>query len=179
MPTKHITASLQAMGALGKTTRAIIKIDGQTKFDDYVENTGITIDHNDPSVSIIFDHDVPEIVAPVVYPDPGIFVTQTVEISAIDGTIKLNNLLANHSGVFLNQGTTEQPDWVWIPGGVSENQIIDIISQPLWDGQALLIRYNIEYNQGPIAYSGPGEVVIYNGETVSFNVAMPKFSGSV
>jgi len=49
----------------------------------------------------------------------------------------------------------------------------------MWNAVADLVRYNIEYNHGPIQITGPGEVLIYSNETVVFDVAVANFNNTV
>ena len=58
---------------------------------------------------------------------------------------------------------------VYAGGSPDFDDVWDIVTQPLWNGQALLDRYNIDDNFGK---TGPGTVYIKNGETCEFTARL-------
>lgn len=175
MPTKQIKIKMQARADTGQTTKLVVKIDGVVMFEDFVPETGeIVLDQENPNEFVSFDYDVPA--ANPTSDPPELTVTKPMEIYCQHGEIKVENIMANYTGRPENQGTEQDPQWQWVPGNSDEFVTCDIVSQPLWNGEALLDRYNIVYNRGPDQITGPGEILIYNGETVVFDAAIPLYS---
>lgn len=163
MPTKQVKITLQASPDAGQDVNLVVAVDGTTKINQAVPavgpaEQGIT----DPSETVQFDLDVANATANV---------ANTVcafSITATNGRAKIETIATN----FTVQGNA-------VPGNATVFLTSNIVSQPLWNGQALLDRYDIAYNNGPIQITGPGEVLIESGETVTFDVAVQNFNDSL
>ena len=165
MPTKQVKLTLQASPASGQDVNLLITVDGATKFNQTVPavgpaEQGIT----DPSESLQFDLNVDALVAN----SNVVTETHTFSMTATNGRAKIESIASNFSRQDAN-----------VAGNASTFLVCNIVSQPMWNGQALLERYDIAYNNGPIQVTGPGEILIESGETVTFDVAVQKFNDSL
>jgi hypothetical protein len=95
------------------------------------------------------------------------------------GSVLIEDIFTNYSYSVINTGTEEVPVWEVVAGTDTAFRITNIVSQPMWNGVALLDRYNIEYNNGPIQVSGPGAVLVDSNETAEFNVEIANFNNSL
>jgi len=100
-------------------------------------------------------------------------------MSVTGGEVQIEDITTNYNYATINTGTEENPVWVTTAGTADNFKVTNIETQPLWNGVALIERYNIEYNKGPIMISGPGEVQINANETVEFDVLVPNFNDTV
>jgi hypothetical protein len=85
----------------------------------------------------------------------------------------IDNVLANYSLQTVNVGTVETPVWQLQAGTVDDFATLNILTQPLWNNEANLSRYNLPLN------TGPGQVLTRNGETATFDIGVTKFNNQV
>ena len=176
MTTKQIRMNFQVENNVGQTNTVIVQLNGVTKFEGTLPETGPLIlgGGSYTVTNITFDQDVADW-APTDMDPVSIPLTVTVT----GASISLENSEANYYRSSINTGTQEDPAWIPVAGTADAYEICNIIEQPTWNGQALLDRYNIEYNNGPIQVTGPGELIIYSGETVQTVLAVARFNNSV
>jgi hypothetical protein len=174
MPTKQMTISFQVDNTSETPNTVEITLGGTTVYNGTLPETGpISQIPGSPVTSITFDVDVPVATQNNL--------TSTVAFSAtVNGAnIQIQNIGTNYNYSRINTGTQEAP-WMEPVAGTNTAFITtNIISQPQWNGITDLQRYNVEYNNGPINISGPGTVVVYNSETVTFNIAVENFNETV
>jgi hypothetical protein len=168
MTTKQLKITLQAQPISGANVTCVISVNGTECFNQSVpECDPIVLNQTDPSETIQFDIDVPTWTAGNTAPT----VTYPVSIAVTNGSIKIENFSNNFAARFDPTANTV------IAGSVDTWQgPNEIVSQPLWNGQALLERYDITYNRGPNQVTGPGEVLVQNGETVTFDLEIEKYN---
>lgn len=169
MPNKTIKFYLQAEPSAQQDVNVVITVDSVPVFDQTVPTVGpVQLDVPDPNESFSFDLDV------VAAANVGITETRNFSIAVTNGTAKIEQIMAN----FTATGNLVGNVFTFVPGSANSFQVCNIISQPTWNGEVDLARYNIEYNNGPIQVTGPGEVLILAGETAVFDVAVPAFNDS-
>jgi len=162
MPTKQIKVIFQANPTSDQDVTLQIAVDDETKFNQQVPAMGPAQQGiPDPTENIEFDLDMANATA------NAFFTNLAFSITAINGRAKIETLQANFTMTANLAG--------YANGFVT----CDIVSQPLWNGTALLERYNLEYNRGPEQITGPGEVQILAGETVTFDVQVPNWNDSL
>lgn len=167
MPNKTIQFRLQAEPSAAQDVNVLIAVDSVTVFNQPVPAAGpVQLHIPDPSEIFTFDLDV------AASANVGVTETRNFSISVTNGTAKIEQIEANFTA------TQEQVGNVWnfVPGSANSFSICNIVSQPTWNGEVDLIRYNIEYNNGPIQVTGPGEVLIMADETAVFDVAVPAYN---
>jgi len=163
MATKQIKITLQSQPTATTDVLLNVGVDGITAFNQTVPAAGpIELNSPDPHEDIIFDLDMAE--------SGNLYVTQnrTFSIAPTNGDVKIRNIFCNYTAF----GNTTGNVTTFIPGTADAFIFCRISSQPLWNGQALLNRYNIADN--PDA----GEVYIAAGETVVFDVPVFLFNNS-
>jgi len=179
MATKQLKLTLQAQPLGGSDVTVVVTVDGEVKFNQTVPEAGpIVLNQPNPNEYIEIDIDVP-VLDVIDYANVPSTVTLPVSISSTNGAIKIDYFSDNF---FL--GWQESPpasnNFVQVAGTASTwHEPCEIVSQPLWNGEALLNRYNIEYNNGPAQVTGPGEILIENGETVTFDLKVNKFNDTI
>ena len=156
MATKQIKITLQSQPTATTDVLLNVGVDGITAFNQTVPPAGpIILNSSNPIESFTFDLDVPVLANTAINTQ-----TRTFAFTATNGTAKIKNIFCNFTAV----GNTT---------GTADNFVICAISsQPLWNGQALLDRYNIAETPGA------GEVYIADGETVVFDVPVWLFNNS-
>jgi hypothetical protein len=175
MATKQMNISFQVENAPESTNTVEIALNGTTVYTGSLPETGPIISGGGSytSTNITFDIDVPVATANSL--------TSTMAFSTVvtGGTVQIEDITTNYNYSEINTGTAEEPALEPLAGSSTRFATTNIISQPMWNGVALIDRYNIEYNNGPIQVTGPGEVMIYNNETVEFDVNVPSFNDTV
>jgi hypothetical protein len=170
MATKQMNISFQVQNGLGTTNSVTIALGGTTVYTGTLASTGPIITGGDSYslTNVVFDIDVPVATANNL--------TSTLAFSAEvnGGTVQIQQIQTNY-----NYFQTDTPVYTPTAGTVDSFTVVDIVSQPTWNGEPLLDRYNIEYNNGPIAVTGPGQVLIYSGETAEFNVNVSNFNNAL
>jgi len=169
MPNKTIQFRLQAEPSADQDVNIMIAVDNVQVFNQPVPPAGpVQLDVPDPSEFFTFDLDV------AASNTVGNTETRNFSISVTNGTAKIEQIQANFTA------TSEQVGNVitFVPGSANSFSPCNIVSQPTWNGAVDLSRYNIEYNNGPIQVTGPGEVLITSAETTVFDVAVPAFNDS-
>jgi hypothetical protein len=170
MATKQMNISFQVQNTLESTNTVTITLGGTTVYTGTLPETGPVITGGDSNTvtNITFDIDVP------VLTSIGNFTSTMAFSAAVTGaTVQIEDITTNYTVSFTNTGTAETPVWTSAAGTNTEFALTDIVSQPLWNGAADLNRYNIEYNKGP------GQVLIFDGETVSFDIPVANFNNKV
>lgn len=170
MATKQLKITLQAQPQGETDVTMVVSVNGTECFNQSVPALGpIVLNEPDPSESVQFDIDVPVLVANV---DPT--VTYPVTVSCTNGSVKIEGFRDNFVVGFSQIANAR------VAGNATTWSSFDnIVSQPLWNGQALLERYDISYNTGPNQVTGPGEILVLNGETVSFDLQINKYNNTV
>jgi hypothetical protein len=175
MATKQMNISFQAENTPEMTNTVEIALNGATVYTGSLPETGPIITGGDSYTvnNITFDIDVPVATANSI--------TSTVAFSMVvnGGSVLIEDIFTNYSYSVINTGTAEAPVWEGVAGTNTAFEVTNIVSQPMWNSVALLDRYNIEYNNGPIQVTGPGAVLILSDETVGFNVAVANFNDTV
>jgi len=175
MATKKMNISFQVKNTSEIPNTVEITLGGTTVYTGTLPETGPIITGSDSHAvtNITFDIDVP--VTTVDSLTSNMAFTTTVT----GASIQIEKITTNYNLSQINTGTQEAPVWEAVAGTDTAFAITNIVSQPLWNGVADLARYNIEYNNGPILFTGPGEVLLYNNETIGFDVAVANFNNSV
>jgi hypothetical protein len=167
--------SFQVQNAPEMTNTVEITINGTTMYTGSLPETGPIITGGDSYTvtNINFNIDVPVATANSL--------TSIMSFSAEvnGGSIQIEDISTNYNVSYIYTDTAEEPVWEAVAGTNTAFRNTNIVSQPLWNGEADLSRYNIEYNNGPIQVTGPGEVPIYNAETVEFNIEVLNFNDTV
>jgi hypothetical protein len=176
MTTKQIKMAFQVENSAGETNTVQVQLNGVIKFNGTLPETGPLIIGGDSySVTTIeFDQDVADWASGNTTP-----VNTPLTVSVTGGSVALQTTESNYNIIFTNTGTEEAPVWVASAGNAETYQTCNIVEQPTWAGEALLDRYNIEYNNGPIQVTGPGQLEVYSGETVETVLAIARFNNSI
>lgn len=176
MATKQIKMDFQVENNVGETNTVLVQLNGVTKFEGTLPETGPIIVGGDSYslTSITFDQDVADWVTTDTDP-----VNIPLSVTVTGGSICLQDSYANYSRTSINTGTLEAPVWTQVAGTATDFLNCNIVEQPTWGGNALLDRYNIEYNNGPIQVTGPGQLEVYTGETVQTVLAVPRFNNTL
>jgi hypothetical protein len=172
MSTKQIKITYQVQNLGGNLNNVTIQLGTTTLFAGSLEETGPVFQSSPPVTpqeEMTFDYDIVDWSG-----DSDIFVTTPMSITVSGGTFMIDNVLANYSLQTVNVGTVETPVWQLQAGTVDNFVILDILTQPLWNNEADLSRYN-----QPLNTTGPGQVLTYNGETVTFDIGVTKFNNQL
>ena len=175
MATKQMNISFQVQNAPETTNTVEIALNGATVYTGSLPETGpiITGGGSYDVTNINFNIDVPVATA------NSLTSIMTFSAAVAGGTVQIEAITTNYNYSWINTGTEEAPVWEPVAGTDTAFAVTNIVSQPMWNDVALPGRYNIEYNIGPIQITGPGEVLIFSGETVEFNVAVANFNDTV
>jgi hypothetical protein len=175
MATKQMNISFQVENAPKTTNTVEITLNGATVYTGSLPETGPIITGGDSYTltNITFDIDTP------VATQGNLTSTMAFTAVVAGATVQIEDITTNYNVSWINTGTEEAPVWEPVAGTSTAFINTNIVSQPMWNGVALIDRYNIEYNNGPIQVTGPGEVMIYSGETVGFNIAVTNFNDTV
>lgn len=169
MPTKTLKFTLQAEPSAEQDVGVLIKVDNVTVFNQAVPSIGpVQPGIADPSEFFTFDLDV------AYGANVGNTETRNFSITAQNGTAKIENISCNFSAIAEQQGNV----WNLVAGDANNFVVCNIVSQPMFNGEVITSRYDIEYNNGPIAITGPGEVLVFDGENAVFDVAVWAFNDS-
>jgi hypothetical protein len=176
MATKQMKIAFQVQNALGSSNTVEIALNGATVYTGTLPETGpvITGGESYTVTNITFDIDVP-----VLTSTGNATSTMTFSVAVTGATVQIEDIFTNYNVSFTNTGTAEAPVYNPVAGTDTAFAFTNIVSQPLWNGVADLNRYNIEYNNGPTQVTGPGEVLIYSGETTTFDLAVASFNDTV
>lgn len=169
MPNKTVKFTLQAEPNGDQDVNVLVSVDSVEVFNQAVPAMGpVELDTDEPSESFTFDLDV------AASGNVGATETRNFGITATNGTAKIRIITCNFSA------SSEQVGNVFnlVPGSANAFVVCNIVSQPTWNGNVLLDRYDIQYNNGPIQITGPGEVLIEDGEVAVFDVAVPAYNDS-
>lgn len=174
MSTKQVKLTMQAVPQSGSTVDLSVSVDGTVRFNHSVPaigsgDMGIT----DPHETVEFDLEVASAqgqsnVANIFAPE-----THSFSATATDGVIKIENISVNFNPILSSNVGNVLANVV--SSGVDGFFTCDITTQPLWNGVADTAIYNIAYNRGPLQETGPGEVLIESGQTVTFNLLVPLY----
>jgi hypothetical protein len=179
MAIKQMKVALQVQPQGEADVEVSVTANGVQVFNQAVPECGpVVLNQPDPCEYVQFDIDVP-VLAPGniggVESLPG-EVPVDLAITCTNGTIKIDYFSENF---FLTTQPTGQPANtfagsanVWRDDPNYKGGPVRIISQPLWNGQAMLDRYNIDANEG----TGPGELLVGPGETLTLTVSVFKFN---
>ena len=172
MSTKQIKITYQVQNLGGNLNNVTIQLGTTTLFAGSLEETGGTVVQSDPPMEpweeMTFDYDIVDVTD-----TSDLFVTTPISIIVSGGTFMIDNVLANYSLRTVNVGTVETPVWQLQAGTVDNFVTLDILTQPLWNNEADLSRYNLPLN------TAPGQVLTNNGETVTFDIGVTKFNNQV
>jgi hypothetical protein len=170
MSTKQIKITYQVQNLAGNLTNVTIQLGTTTLFAGSLEETGTVFQSKPPSEpyqEMSFDYDIVDWSG-----NDDLFVTTPISIIVSGGTFMIDNVLANYSLQSVNIGTVEAPVWQLQAGTVDNFATLNILTQPLWNNEADLSRYNQALNTN----TGPGQVLTNNGETVTFDIGVTKFN---
>ncbi len=175
MATKQMNISFQVENAPETTNTVEITLNGTTVYTGSLPETGPIITGGDSYTltNITFDIDVP------VANTASLTSTMTFSAAVAGGTVQIEDITTNYNFSSINTGTEEVPVLESVAGTNTAFAVTNIVSQPMWNGEADLDRYNIEYNIGPIQVTGPGDVLIYSDETVAFDVDVANFNDTL
>ena len=168
--------AFQVQNASGSSNTVEIALNGATVYTGTLAETGpvITGGESYTVTNITFDIDVP------VLTSTGNLINNMAFSAAVTGaTVQIEDISTNYNVSFINTGTAEAPVYEPVAGTNTAFTRTNIASQPLWNGVALTDRYNIQYNNGPTQVTGPGEVLTYSGETVTFDLTVASFNDAV
>lgn len=171
MPTKQVKLTMQAASGSGSTVDLSVSVDGTVKFNQVVPIVGpASQGMTDPNESVEFDLEVGS--AQGMSNVANIFAGETHSFSATaaNGVIKIETIGVNFSPVFPTSNVGNVTS-----SGANGFAVCDITTQPLWDGVADTQLYDIQFNRGPIQVTGPGEVLIQSGQTVTFDISVPLY----
>jgi hypothetical protein len=176
MTTKQIRMAFQVENNAGETTTVQVQLNGVIKFNGTLPETGpLIIGGESFSVTnITFDQDIAIWASGNTTP-----VNTPLTVSVTGGSVVLERTDSNYNVTYTNTGTEEDPVWVDSAGNADTYQPCNIVEQPTWGGEALLDRYNIEDNIGPVQVTGPGQVEVYSGETVETVLAIARYNDSL
>lgn len=164
MPTKQFKIYYQVDNP---TNNVEIKIDGVTKFNGTLANSEPIIFNTNTRGSFIeFDQDIDAITLE----NPT--VVKSFSASVTNGArLLINKIDVNYIQSATNSGTELEPVMSKTSGTALEFGTVGIASQPLWNGEALLARY--DFSNYPDSL---GEIYVESGETVTFNLNVPAYS---
>lgn len=169
MPNKTVKFTLQSEPNGDQDVNILVTVDNVAVFNQAVPAMGpVVLDTQEPSESFTFDLDV------AASGNVGVTEIRNFGITATNGVAKIRNITCNFSA------SSEQVGNVFnlVPGSSNTFVICNIVSQPTWNGDVLLGRYDIQYNNGAYQVTGPGEVLIEDGEVAVFDVAVPAYNDS-
>jgi hypothetical protein len=172
MSTKQIKIEYQVQNLAGNLDNVTIQLGTTTLFAGSLEETGSVFQSNPPSGStgeITFDYDIVDWAL-----NSDLLVTTPISITVSGGTFMIDTVSANYTLHNVNVGTAETPVWQLQAGTVDSFVVLDIQSQPLWNDVADLSRYNYALSQEN--NMGPGQVLVRNGETATFDLGVTKFN---
>jgi hypothetical protein len=174
MAIKQMKLTMQAVGDAGTSAELSVSIDGITKINQSVPSVGsASLGIPDPSETVEFDIEVSSAQGLLNVVD--IFAQEIHSFSAhaSNGVIKIEAISVNFSpqmssnvGNILANTTSS---------GANGFSVVNIVTQPLWDGTADTAIYDIIMNNGPTQITGPGEVLIQSGQTVAFDISVPLY----
>lgn len=169
MPTKTVKFNFQAEPTDEQDVNVRILVDGVTVFDQTVPTVGpVQTGVSDPAESFTFDLDV------AASGNVGATENHSFSITAVNGIAKIENILSNFTAKNRQTGNVVSFE----PGTAEDFVVCNIVSQPTWNGEVLLSRYDIQYNNGPQQITGPGEVLVLPNETAVFDVAVWAYNDS-
>lgn len=176
MTTKQIRMAFQVQNNAGETNTVQVQLNGVVKFEGTLPETGPLVIGGDSATvtTITFDQDVADWASGNTAP-----VNASLTASVTGGSIVVQKTESNYNIIYANTGTEEAPVWVASAGNADTYQTCNIVGQPTWGGEALLDRYNIEYNNGPTQITGPGQLEVYSGETVETVLEIARFNNSI
>jgi hypothetical protein len=176
MTTKQIRMAFQVENNAGETNTVQVQLNGVVKFEGTLPETGPLIIGGESYTvtNITFDQDVADWATGNTAP-----VNMSLTVSVTGGSVVLQATESNYNVIYTNTGTEEAPVRQASAGNANTYQICNIVEQPTWGGEALLDRYNIEDNIGPVQVTGPGQVGIYSGETVETVLEIARFNNSI
>lgn len=164
MPNKNTEFRFAVSSANGVATNTTINLNGQPWFNGLLNQTTAVIDPRTPDSECISVAtgviDLPEYTGNTA---PG-KTDMIVSITVSGGDVLLGGIHQQNNPIF---GPSPNDPNVTIYLGGSSDMIdaYNISSQPLWNGVALIVRYDITGNYG---ITGPGAVIVKDGETCEF-----------
>lgn len=176
MTTKQIRMAFQVENNPGETNTVQVQLNGVIKFEGTLPETGpLIIGGGSYSVTnITFDQDIADWASTALEP-----VNMPLTVTATNGSIIVQATESNYNVIATNTGTEEAPVWVLSAGNADTYQVCNIVEQPTWGSEALLNRYDIEDNNGPVQVTGPGQLEVFSGETVETVLAIARFNNSI
>jgi hypothetical protein len=173
MTLKATQFRFQVAAVDGISVQTNITIDGVPLWSGSLTQTVSKVDVGQWKISDIpYSVAACEIDTPEVVDNNPTWLNRLFTISVTGGDIVLTGISQSNNPIFekIPHPTLDPPFYVFYAGGNPDFSFQwDIVTQPLWDGQAILYRYNITKNLG---ITGPGCVLIKNGETCEFTAAL-------
>jgi len=157
----------------GANAQVTITMDGVQLWTGSLAQTQPNVDvgqwtsNNEPYSTASCDINTPE----CVNNDPQTL-NKLMTISVTGGSVVLVGILQTNNPSFVVE---TNPEWDtptrtrYIGGNPNFSDMWDVDSQPLWDGQAILARYDINKNFGT---TGPGSILVKSGETCEFDAEL-------
>jgi hypothetical protein len=174
MAIKQMKLTMQAVGNTESGAELLVSIDGNTKIDQSVPSVGSAdLGIVDPSEIVEFDIEVGSAQGLSNLADIFAQETHSFSATATNGVIKIENISVNFNPEMTSNVGNILANVV--SSGANGFSVVNIVTQPLWDGIADTAIYDIEMNNGPEQITGPGEVLIQAGQTVTFDITIPLF----
>ena len=174
MATKQVKLTMQVAPTTGSAADLVVLIDGDVKFNASVPGLGPAEQGTtDPVETVEFDIEVSS--AQGLSNVADIFTKETHNFSATanNGRIKIETINVNFNPELTSNVGNLLANVV--SSGANGFSTCNIVTQPLWNGEPDLVRYDIRHNNGPEQITGPGEVLIQPGETVTFDISVPLY----
>jgi hypothetical protein len=174
MAIKQMKLTVQAVGHTESGAELLVLIDGNVMIDQSVPSVGSAdLGIADPSEIVEFDIEVGSAQGQSNLANILAQETRSFSATATNGVIKLENISVNFNPKITSNVGNILANVV--SSGADGFFVVNIVTQPLWDGVADTAKYDIKLNNGPEQITGPGEVLIQAGETVTFDISVPLF----
>lgn len=181
MGTKQIRMKFQVAANDGVAAQVTITSGGVQKFSGDLAQTVATLIAGDvhyftePESPIIFDVDVPDqtVAHPKTPEEKETPIDITIAVTG--GNIGLQETTANYSTIVVEVTPPTDPvTYTLAPGDVSTFMTVNYATQPVWTPPCY-DRLNIADNVD----TGPGSLILLNGESVTYQIAVPLYSDAI
>jgi hypothetical protein len=184
MGTKQVQMEFQVVADDGVSANVTVTVNGVQKFSGALAQTvtelpGQVYYDQTPFSLVQFDLDIDNQASP--FPGPSVngqwITLEDITITVTGGDVVLQETEANYTAVpqvITPPPTTPPTTTIVTPGNADNFESLSIGSQPLWNGVALTDRYNFDANTG----TGSGSLILYNNETVAYQVGMTLYSAA-
>lgn len=167
MPTKSIKVVLGVENVGGGPTTVSIDMDGTPVFSNTVAETGpVAQGTPGPTTEFTFEIDINQL---PLGSDPSVE-NRIFTITPSGGDILIDEFSANYTKYWTGDPAVK------VIGTADDFQELQIVAQPLWDGVADLTRYNINENYDADPPTGPGQLLINDGEACQVTLAVTLYN---